>query len=133
MANKTFTEEERKALIRKIILDKLDAEEQRGRETLHDSDIEDIIEECERQGVPMTYDEMVKVGFREPKDCIDPERPILFTVTDNFDGLFEVKTTDKRGADYNRRVAGVLDLHIFLKDITDELKDLGYKVIFEVV
>lgn len=135
MATKTFTEEERKALIRKIILGKLDEEEQRGRESLNDSDIDDIIEECERQGVPMTYDEMVKVGFREPKDCIDPERPILYTVsksTNNFGGLFEVKTKDKRGMDFNHIDVGVLELHTFLMELTEDLKDLGYKVIFEV-
>ena len=83
----------------------------------------------------MTYDEMVKVGFREPKGCIDPERPILYTIskiTNNFGGLFEVKTKDKRGMDFNHSDVGVLELHTFLMELTEDLNDLGYNVIFEV-
>lgn len=63
------------------------------------------------------------------------ERPIIFTVskiTDNFGGLYWIKTKDARykGDDYVD--VGFKQLFEVMEIITEDLNDEGYAVLFEV-
>lgn len=46
-----------------IILAKCDERERKGYDHLNDSDIMDIIEECERKGIPVTRKEIEALGM----------------------------------------------------------------------
>ena len=66
---------------------------------------------------------------------MDTDRPVVFTVTQvtrNFGGLFDIKTKDPRGSEYNREEQGVMTLYTALEEISQDVNDGGYAVLFEV-
>ena len=64
------------------------------------------------------------------------ERPIVFTVsriTRNFGGLYHIRTKDSRAGEHNDYMdVGVRQLFDILEEITEDLNDEGYSVLFEV-
>ena len=66
------------------------------------------------------------------------ERPIVFTIsqiTRNFGGLFEIKTKNPNGKDFNKVCpdeVGITQLYTTLEEISEDLNDKGYAVLFEV-
>ena len=48
----------------KVILAKIDEAEKRGYDYLTDSDVMDILEECQRQKIPYTRDDLIACGLR---------------------------------------------------------------------
>lgn len=67
---------------------------------------------------------------------MNEERPIVFTVsriTRNFGGLYHIRTKDGRAGEHNDYMdVGVRQLFDILEEITEDLNDEGYAVIFEV-
>ena len=67
---------------------------------------------------------------------MNEERPIVFKVsriTFNFGGLYHIRTKDNRAGDHNDYMdVGVGQLFDTLEEITEDLNDEGYAVIFEV-
>ncbi len=49
--------------LKEIVLKKCNEREQAGFDTLHDSDIMDILEECEREGIKVTREDLKKLGL----------------------------------------------------------------------
>ena len=66
---------------------------------------------------------------------MNEERPIVFTIikaTSNFGGLFCIKTKDARYAGSDYIDVGVSQLFETLEEISEDLNDKGYAVLFEV-
>ena len=62
------------------------------------------------------------------------EKTIVFTIkkiTNNFGGLFEIKTKHPNGTRANRDEVGVMQLWYAMEDITEDLNDEGYAVLFK--
>ena len=63
------------------------------------------------------------------------ERPIVFTVsqvTQNFGGLFQIKTKDRRVDNWHRIDIGVTELFTTMEEVSEEFNEKGYAVLFEV-
>lgn len=63
---------------------------------------------------------------------------VVFTiskVTSNFGGLFEIKTKNPNGREFNKVCpdeVGVMQLYTTLEEISKDLNDKGFAVLFEV-
>lgn len=64
------------------------------------------------------------------------DRPIVFTITEttrNFGGLYYIRTKDSRAGTHNDYIdVGFQQLFNILEEITQDLNDEGYAVLFEV-
>ena len=66
---------------------------------------------------------------------MNEERPIVFTIsqiTQNFGGLFQIKTKDKRANNWHRIDISATELFAVMEEIAEEFNDNGYAVLFEV-
>ena len=66
---------------------------------------------------------------------MNEERPIVFTImkiTNNFGGLYSIKTKDSRIGGCNYTDVGVMQLFEIMSMLADEFNDKGYAVLFEV-
>lgn len=63
------------------------------------------------------------------------DKTITFTVskvTNNFGGLFDIKTKTPQGTKCNYTDVGVRQLFKIMEVITEDLNDEGYSVLFEI-
>lgn len=63
------------------------------------------------------------------------EKTITFTVskvTNNFGGLFEIKTKNPDGVNHNYMDVGIRQLFKIMETITEDLNEEGYSVLFEI-
>ena len=66
---------------------------------------------------------------------MNEDRPIVFTVskiTDNFGGLYSIKTKDSRANNRNSIDVSVVQLFEVMCEFSEEFNDNGYAVLFEV-
>lgn len=63
------------------------------------------------------------------------EKTITFTVskvTNNFGGLFDIKTKNPGGKEFNHTDVGVRQLYEIMEIISEDLNDEGFAVLFEI-